>query len=103
MLIAAILWLLVHAVSLDVQECVVELYRGSGYVPFTLRIWWELIPWAVVAFLIVDSILIFKMHPTVSSFRRREFLCIGLCVLAGLYFVVCCVPLNVMLCTVKGK
>ncbi|NLY02483.1 MAG: hypothetical protein GXY83_40905 [Rhodopirellula sp.] len=47
-------WVLAFAIVRGLSPFVVDLYRGTQATPFTLQMWWQVLPWLVVCGLWLD-------------------------------------------------
>ena len=70
--VATAAWALAGIVAHELAHYVAEIYRGESTMPFTLSLWWKLIPWLAIGFLVVDFATARAVTlPTICSGCRR--------------------------------
>lgn len=90
-------WLLAFAVAHALSPCVVELYRTKGELPFTVRMWWQLLPWLAVTILSVDYWLVLRSKARRMSTKRHVLKYYIFLTMAFLFVVLSCQSMIVLL------
>jgi hypothetical protein len=90
-------WLLAFAAAHALSPFVVELHRAKGVTPFSVRMWWQLLPWLAIIGLSVDYWLVLRSKARRMHTKRQVLKYYIFLSMAFFFVVLSCWPMIVLL------
>ena len=64
-------WLFAFAGTHKSSRIIVELYSGMDFMPFTVQIWWQLLPWVAIGGLLANYWLVLRSQNRTTNTNRH--------------------------------
>lgn len=90
-------WLFAAVIDRTLSRHVAEIYGPEEDLPFTLCIWWHLLPWFALIALVVDYGMAYVFDSALSSRHWHAFKYLLFFGIAILFIILSCMPLVIVI------